>query len=294
MPGGAQDGPKGFPNSLVGRQLGGRYRLVDLIGTGGMGAVFRAHDETSDRRVAVKVLSPFLREVPNLRVRFLREARVTGRIEHPNVLDAEDAGETEEGLLYQVMELLVGETLQARMARGGLPPAGLLEIVAQACDGLAAAHALGVVHRDVSPANVFLVGPVATQTPQVKLLDFGIAFVLAEARLTRPGEVLGNPRYIPPEAVLGRDAVPASDLYSVGVVLYEALAGKPPLHHTRATNLAMMHVTTEPAPLRMVAPQVDEALADLVMGCLAKQPEDRPSSAADVARTLRATKERLA
>jgi len=282
------DARKGFPSSLVGRRLGERYELLDLIGAGGMGAVFRARDAKADAPKAVKVLSPIVLELPNLRVRFLREARLAGRIAHPNVLDVEDSGETDEGLLFQVMELLTGETLQARMARGGLPPAELLEIVAQTCDGLAAAHDLGIVHRDISPANIFLVQPHdAGLAALVKVLDFGIAFVRAEARLTKPGEVLGNPRYIPPETVLGADAVAASDIYSAGVVLYEALAGRPPLDDARATNLAMLHVTTIPPSLRAVVPGVDPILADLVMSCLAKHPEERPVDARVVARELR-------
>jgi serine/threonine protein kinase len=192
------------------------------------------------------------------------------------------------------MELLEGETLAARMARGRMAQADVLDVVAQACDGLAAAHDLGVVHRDVSPSNIFLVAaPAGTRDGhRVKLLDFGIAFVRDEARLTRPGEVLGNPRYIPPEAVLGREGQPASDLYSIGVVLYEALSGRPPLDHARPTSLAMLHVTTAPKALERVEPGIDCTLAALVMACLAKRPEDRPPNARVVAAGLRAARER--
>jgi tRNA A-37 threonylcarbamoyl transferase component Bud32 len=284
------------PATLVGRTLAGRYRILDIVGSGGMGTVFKGQHISLERVVAVKVMSPQCLLVPNIKERFAREARVTNRIAHRNVLDVEDIGETDEGLPYQVMEFLNGETLYERTRRAPISIAELLEATMQICLGLAAAHDIGIVHRDISPANVFLIrrGTVGVSAPVVKILDFGIAFVTAEQRLTLPGQVLGTPRYVAPELVVGGDVTPAVDIYSLGAVLYEALAGRPVFDDPNVATLAMMHVTKDPTPLQELRPKVSSRLAALVMRCLEKQAADRPESARAVGDEIRAVMRELA
>ena len=268
---------------LGGRVLGGRYRLRSLLAVGGMGVVWAAEDAVLGREVAVKVLGEALAGDRRAALRLRREARAAGRLVHPAIAHVLDLGE-DAGRPYLVMELLHGESLAARLARAGpLAPAEAVRVVAAAADGLEVAHRAGIVHRDVKPGNVFVTGD-----GDVKLLDFGIASVANEAALTG-GDLLGTAAYLAPERVLGHDATPAADVYALGVLLYELLAGRPPFAGDSGPALAMAHVHARPAPLGGVAPGVPPALAAACERALAKDPAARPPSAAAVAALLRST-----
>jgi len=275
--------------ALVGQVLGGKWRILSLIGVGGMGAVYHGQHSIIERDAAVKVLLPACHKIPGVRERFFREARVANRVQHDNVVDVTDLGETDDGRLYLVMEYLRGETLYERLERGEMPLANLLEMTLEVCAGLGAAHDLGIVHRDVTPSNIFLLqrGPGSASGPMVKVLDFGIAFIKAESRLTQPGQLIGNPDYIAPETVLGQDVTPASDLYSLGAVLYHALAGRPPFQGPNYAAVGLKHVTEAPKPLLELRPRLSPRLVALVMRCLEKQPPDRPAGAHEVAEEIR-------
>jgi serine/threonine protein kinase len=267
----------------VDRVLGGRYRLRRLLAVGGMGAVWAAEDAVLGREVAVKVLGEALADDRRARLRLRREARAAARLAHPAIARVLDLGE-EDGRPYLVMELLHGESLAARLARGGpLAPAEAVGVVAAAADALDLAHRAGIVHRDVKPGNVFV-----TRGGEVKLLDFGIARAADETALTG-GDLLGTAAYLAPERVLGHDATPAADVYALGVLLYELLAGRPPFAGDCGAALAMAQVHAQPPPLGAVAPSVPPALAAACERALAKDPAARPPSAAALAALLRST-----
>jgi hypothetical protein len=268
----------------VGRRvLGGRYRLRSLLAAGGMGAVWVADDALLGRQVAVKVLSEALAGDGLAAERLRREARAAAGLVHPGIARVLDLGE-DGGRPYLVMELLHGESLAQRLARSGpLPPAEAARVVAAAAEALQVAHRAGIVHRDVKPGNVFLTGD-----GEVKLLDFGIASAANQAALTG-GDLIGTAAYLAPERMLGHDATPAADVYALGVLLYELLAGRPPFTADSGTALAMAHLHARPAPLRDAAPGVPPALAAACEQALAKDPAARPPSAAALARLLRST-----
>jgi serine/threonine protein kinase len=265
------------------RVLGGRYRLRSLLAAGGMGAVWVADDAALGRQVAVKLLSEALAGDGLAAERLRREARAAAGLEHPGIARVLDLGE-DGGRPYLVMELLHGQSLAQRLARAGpLPPAEAARVVAAAAEALQVAHRAGIVHRDVKPGNVFLTGD-----GEVKLLDFGIASAANQAALTG-GDLIGTAAYLAPERMLGHDATPASDVYALGVLLYELLAGRPPFTADSSTALAMAHLHARPAPLRDAAAGAPPALAAACEQALAKDPADRPPSAAAFARLLRST-----
>jgi eukaryotic-like serine/threonine-protein kinase len=253
-----------------------------LLATGGMGEVWAAHDLLLDRAVAVKVLGEALAGDGRAAERLRREARAAGRLEHPNIARVLDLGE-HDGRPYLAMELLEGESLAARIDRDGpMPPDEAARVVAAVADALEAAHAAGVVHRDVKPGNVFL-----TTTGEIKVLDFGIAWCAHDAALTT-GELLGTAAYLAPERVLGLRATPAADIYALGVVLYELLAGHRPFEASSEVELAMAHVNATPPPLGEVAPAAPPSLIAACHQAMAKDPSARPPSAAAFANLVRA------
>ena len=265
-----------------GRRLGGRYRVEALLATGGMGEVWAARDLLLDRAVAVKVLGGALAGDGRAAERLRREARAAARLDHPNIARVLDLGE-QDGRPYLVMELLEGESLAARIDRAGpMAPPEAARVVAAVADALEAAHRAGVVHRDVKPGNVFL-----TSGGEVKVLDFGIASAAGEAALTT-GEMLGTPAYLAPERVLGHPATPAADVYALGVVLYELLAGRRPFDDGSDIELAMAHVHALPAPLALAAPSTPPSLVAACEQAMAKDPSARPPSAAAFAQLVRA------
>ena len=277
------------PRAMISKVLDGRFCIEAIVGVGGMGTVYKALRVPLERQVAIKVLHPECLRIPMIKERFAREARVTNRIAHRNVLDVEDIGETEDGLPYQVMDFLYGETLFERLQRGKVALSELLDVTLQVCDGLSAAHDLGIVHRDMTPSNIFLVrrGTTGATVPAVKILDFGIAFVKTEARLTLPGQMMGTPPYVAPEIVTNGEVTSAVDIYGLGAVIYEAMASRPVFDHPDLAMLAMMHVTEEPVPVERYAPKAPSRLSSLIMRCLRKQPQDRPAGARALAEELR-------
>jgi serine/threonine-protein kinase len=262
---------------------GGRYRLERPLGHGGMATVYLAHDEELHRPVAIKLLAEHLAGEADFRKRFLREARLAARLSHPNVVSVYDAGETEDGRPYIVMECVPGTTL-AELGR--VAPAEAVGLAAQACRGLAHAHAAGLVHRDVKPQNLLL-----REDGTVKVADFGIARAAETTALTQVGTVLGTAAYLSPVQALGKEVTAATDVYGLGAVLYELLTGRPPYEFDSLADLAAKQAAGEITPVRELAPEVPPHVEDAVMRSLARNPAYRPASAADFARELGAADE---
>ncbi len=252
-----------------------RYRLDSRIAAGGMGEVWRAVDTTLDRPVAVKVLRPEYAGQHDTLARFRAEARHAGSLTHPGIARVYDYGETGDGHPpYLVMELVDGPALTALIARGPLSVAGTLDVIAQTADGLDAAHSAGLVHRDIKPGNL-LVGPGG----QVKITDFGVAHAAGSAPITRAGTLIGTPAYLAPERVGGGPASPASDLYSLGIVAWECLAGTPPFTGQQM-DIAVAH---RELPLPPLPAGVPAQVAALIGELAAKNPAGRPATAGAVA-----------
>ena len=262
----------------AGTALGGRYRLDRLIAVGGMGEVWVAHDLSLRRDVAVKVLREEFAGDAGFLERFRTEARNAASLSHPNIAATYDYGE-QDGSSYLVMELVVGEPLSDLLEREPvLPEQRLLPVLAQTARALHAAHLAGVVHRDVKPGNILL-GPGG----RVKITDFGVSTAPDQAPMTATGMVMGTAQYLSPEQAVGRPATASSDLYSLGVVAYESLAGHRPFTGPTAVDIAVAHVNDPVPPLPgTVSPPV----AALVLRLLAKDPADRPPSAGALARLL--------
>jgi eukaryotic-like serine/threonine-protein kinase len=266
----------------VDRVLDGRYALGARLGDGGMARVYAAHDQVLEREVAVKVLRAGLPD-PRARQRFEHEARFAARFVHPHAVTIYDVGEDEQHPFF-VMELIDGDDLAALLAtRGPLPVPEAQRIADAMLDALGAAHRSGLVHRDVKPGNVLV-----ARDGTVKLTDFGIAKAAADATadLTPTNLVLGTPKYISPEQVTGAPATPRSDLYAVGVVLYEMLAGRPPFSGDTPVALALAHREAPVPPLRERAPQVSAAVAAVVERALAKDPGARFAGADEMRHAL--------
>ncbi|NMI55707.1 serine/threonine protein kinase [Streptomyces sp. RLA2-12] len=252
--------------------LADRYQLQELLGRGAMGEVRRASDQVLGRLVAVKLLRA---EEAADAERFRLEAQTAARLNHPNVVGMYDFG-SHHDQLYLVMELVDGWSLaQERSLRGALAPAEAAAITAQAAAGLSAAHQQGVIHRDIKPANVML-----TADRTVKIADFGIARFAEDAAstLTATGKILGTADYLAPERALGRPAQPASDVYSLGCVLYELLTGRPPFSGATSLAVVQQHVGAKPAPPERLRPDIPQPLSDYVLHLLAKDPAHRPTA----------------
>jgi eukaryotic-like serine/threonine-protein kinase len=247
--------------------LGGRYRLDERIAGGGMGDVWRGTDEVLGRTVAVKVLLPALLEEPGFAERFRGEARTMATINHPGVVDIYDYG-NENGTAFLIMEYIEGDALSRTLARvGRLTPGRTMALVAQAADALHAAHAKGIVHRDVKPGNL-LVRPNGT----LVLTDFGIARSAGAAQLTQAGSVLGTASYISPEQAAGQAATPLSDVYALGIVAYQCLSGRRPFEGDNPLEIAMKHVRDQPPPL---PPDIPAPARQIVERAMAKDPGAR-------------------
>ncbi|MDQ3958329.1 MAG: serine/threonine protein kinase, partial [Actinomycetota bacterium] len=263
----------------AGQRVQDRYVLVEPLGRGGMAEVWLARDERLERRVAIKLMAPNLTGEPEFLVRFFSEAQAVARISHPNVVCVLDFGDFE-GRPYLVMEHVPGGTL-ADLTGEPLLPERAVELATGAARGAGAAHVAGLVHRDVKPGNVLL-----DSDGNPKLADFGIASSAVSEKLTATGIAIGSPHYISPEQATGRDVTPASDVYSLGAVLYELLTGRPPFGGDNVTAIAIAHVEQEPVPPSELAPDVGPELDAVVLSCLAKDPVARPPDGNALAEAL--------
>ncbi|MDH6138546.1 tRNA A-37 threonylcarbamoyl transferase component Bud32 [Kitasatospora sp. GP30] len=272
---------------MKGRIVAGRYELAMLIGQGGMGQVWLAHDRTLDRRVAVKLLrpdrAPGAEESDEIRRRFARECRVTAQVDHPGLVTVHDAASDGDDL-YLVMQYVQGADLADHLAEHDpYPWPWAAAVAAQLCPVLAAVHAVPAVHRDLKPRNI-MIRPDGTAV----VLDLGVAAVLTDdtTRLTLTGSPIGSPVYMAPEQAMGGEVGPRTDLYSLGVILHELLSGTVPFTSPSPLGVLHQHVYEPPPPLRRLRPDVPEALEALVLRLLAKDPRDRPADAAAVHRAL--------
>jgi eukaryotic-like serine/threonine-protein kinase len=259
---------------LLGRVIADRYRLESRLGVGGMGAVYRARHLLIDRVVAIKILQPERRGEEHFRAWFLREARAVNRINHANIVDINDFGETEDGLAYLVMELLVGEGLSVHIARGPMDLAVSLDILEQATAALARAHDLGVVHRDLKPDNIYLISKEGRKN-FVKVIDFGLARLARDGRLAAKGAVFGTPEYMSPEQARGEDATPCSDLYSIGVIFFEMLTGRLPFVARDRDGFIESHKHVKPQAPESCKKDVDPRASQIIMTLLEKDPAKR-------------------
>ena len=269
----------------AGQVYGNRYRLVDRIAIGGMGEVWRAHDEVILRDVAIKILKPEFMGDPGFLERFRVEARHAARVDHVGIADVYDYGEGS-GSAYLVMELVSGDSL-ARIIekRIRLTSVEVLSIVEQTARALHAAHEDGLVHRDVKPGNLLI-----TPGGKVKITDFGIARVADQVALTATGQVMGTVQYLAPEQATGKQATPSTDIYSLGIVAYEALTGRRPFTGESQMVIAMAQINDKPPAMGQ---DIDQRVQDLVLACLAKKPNQRPGSALDLSNRARALRLQL-
>ncbi len=259
----------------IGQVVGERYRVRAKLGEGGVGEIFEAEHLYLDKRVALKLLRPAFAADPEAVRRLEREARSASAIGHPNIVRVEDFGRSE-AQAYLAMELVEGESLEAYIKRGDGDAHLALELVAQVCEGLAAAHAAGVVHRDLKPANIVLSRGEQGELV-AKVLDFGIAkLVTSDANLTRTGTLVGTPYYMAPEQALGAEVDHRADVYAVGVILYQLMTGAVPFSADSFIAILHKHTSEEPAaPSTRVAGGLPEAVDRLILRCMAKKPADR-------------------
>ncbi|MET0559243.1 MAG: protein kinase [Solirubrobacterales bacterium] len=262
--------PASTSSQMIGTVLSGRYRLEAKLGSGGMSTVYLARDTTLDRSVAVKVMHREMSEQADQLERFRQEARAVAKLSHPNVVAVIDAGE-DGGHPYIVFEYVEGETLKQRIARiGALDPQEALAYAIEIARGLTVAHARNMVHRDIKPQNVLI-----DSEGRAKLTDFGISRQLEQDGMTATGRVLGTTDYVAPEQAMGHPVDPRSDIYSLGVVLYEMLIGQVPFHADSQVGVAMKHVNEELPDVQARRPEVSAAAALVVERATAKEPAER-------------------
>src|SRR5262245_37268358 len=263
---------------LIGKTLNEKYRIEERLGIGGMGTVYRARHLLIDRLVAIKILNQRFVEDDAARSRFQREAKAAGRLQHLNAVSVTDFGETAEGYVYIVMELLEGRTLREIVAKEApLETARAVSIMLQTAAAVAAAHEAGVIHRDLKPANIFVTQ--RSDVPAVvKVLDFGIAKLATETlddddtkNLTQVGVMIGTPRYMSPEQCNGLVLTPASDVYSLGLIFYEMLTGSVPFSGSSPIAIALKHSSDLPRPPREIVMSIPEDLEGLVLRALEKR-----------------------
>jgi len=265
---------------VIGRTVG-PYTILERLGGGGMGVVYRARDERLGRDVALKFLPLHLGDEPTARDRFIREARAASALDHPNVCTVHDVGESDDGSMYLCMAYYDGESLKQRLARGRMTVSEAERIAREVASGLARAHDAGILHRDIKPANVML-----TARGEVKIVDFGLADLTGDVRITRTGATLGTLPYMSPEQIQGRELDARTDLWSLGVLLYEMLTGERPFVGDAELLVSRAILEDDPPPPSAANPDVPATLDQLVRSLLAKDRERRPRSAAEVVAAL--------
>lgn len=278
----APEGP-----SLIGREIEGKYRIDGKVGVGGMGTVYRAQRIHIGDEVAIKILHPQHVSEPQATERFRREAQAAARLKHPNAVSIYDFGVTSDGLVYLVMELVEGQSLRQIIRRQGpLTPSATADIISQACAALDEAHRNSIVHRDLKPDNIIVNASV--NGLRVKVLDFGIAKLrdVTAGNLTQTGSVMGTPHYMSPEQCLGEELDHRSDVYSLGIVLYEMLAGVVPFNSPTSTAVVVQQVNQAPPSLRAVNLSISADLEKVVLHALEKKREARPQTAGTLAEEL--------
>ena len=279
--------------------VAGKYRLVRLLGRGGVGAVYAARHLDLEIPVAVKLLLPTLTDDPAALARFRREAQAAARLHHPGIARTHDFGILADGGAYLVMELVEGPTLRQIIAdRAPLGACEATRIARQVLEAIDTAHHAGIIHRDLKPSNI-IVSIDHRDHQRAMVVDFGLAKVLEEAMtlqggITTTGTFIGTPRYMSPEQCQGEDLDPRSDIYSLGVILYEMLAGRPPFESPSLTALALKHLQEPPPPIRASRPDLPDDLVKAIEDALAKSRDDRPATAGELAARLRAIELRLA
>jgi eukaryotic-like serine/threonine-protein kinase len=272
-------------DSLTGRILDGRYAVEEPIGSGGMGTVYRGRQlSAGGRPVAIKVLERRADSSGQLTKRFESEAYAISQLRHPNTLKLIDSGRAEDGQLYIITELLEGEPLSSALARGPLDQLRTTKLLKQVCESLAEAHSIGLVHRDLKPSNIFL-EKVGDQEI-VKVIDFGIARFIEGPKLTAPAQILGTPAYMSPEQIRGEPADARADLYALGVIGYECLAGRPPFIGEKPIAILLQSLKDEPTPITEMGGPIYPELGALIMELMAKDPGARPSGAVFVRKRL--------
>ena len=277
-----------YAQALVGRTIAdGRYELRDVIGSGGMGHVFRAYQAAVEREVAIKIVHPRLMLDPNLTTRFHHEAKNLAKLRNPHCVTIHDFGETDEGLLYLVMEMLSGHSLRAELnAAGPLAKDKVIAYVEQISRGLSAAHKLGMVHRDLKPANINI--EISDNgSPLLKVLDFGLSKIVMgedseeQITLTKTGQVFGTPQYMSPEQCQGRRLDNRSDIYSLGLIAFEALTGARVYEGSSVVELLIAHTNVPPPKLWELRPDLPDHVIDSIYKAIAKKPNDRWHSVED-------------
>ena len=267
-----------------------RYALEDRLGSGGMSTVYRATDRVLERTVAVKVLAEHLSDDEKFVARFRREALAVAKLVHPNIVQVYDTG-VDNGRHFIVMEYVEGRSGAQLLQRdGAMRPGTAVEIAAQACAGLDYAHKQGIIHRDVKPGNLMVIGGPAGGNPEmtVKLADFGIARAAEQTRLTQVGSVVGTAAYLSPEQSRGEEATPVSDVYSLGVVVYQLVTARLPYEGNSLAELAIRRENERPLPPTSYEPEIPEALSTAVLRALENEPEARYPDAIALAAALRA------
>lgn len=268
---------------MIGKMLGNRYEIIAMLGAGGMANVYRARCTVLNRVVTVKVLRKELAEDKDFVRRFQMEAQAVALLSHPNIVSIYDVGE-EDGLPYLVMEYVEGANLKEIIRqKGALPPAEAVNIGIQVCAALEHAHSKGIIHRDIKPHNILM-----TPGGRVKVTDFGLARVLSipSATMTQSGSVMGSVHYFSPEQARGEDVTPQSDIYSLGVVLYEIVSGQVPYQGDNPVSIALKHLQEEPKSLRALNPTIPNELEQIIFRAMAKDPKNRFASAEQMQQAL--------
>jgi serine/threonine-protein kinase len=284
----------GAPDPLIGRVISDRFKVAALIARGGMGKVYRAEQSPLGRTCALKILDPHYAGDydPEFHKRFFLEASIASKLTHPNTVTIFDYGRTDDDIYYIAMEYLEGRTLHRAIRDAGfLPEERAAHVARQVCRALREAHAVGVVHRDLKPANIFLVEH-GDEADFVKVLDFGLVKNVSENKgedLTQTGLFMGSPKYMAPEQIRGDSIDARTDIYGLGIILYEMITGKVPFDHPNSVNILMAHVSEAPPPMHQVNPaiRISPQLRDIVGRCMAKSPDERFRSMEEVLAALK-------